>query len=309
MTELWNLLFIKPMLNSLIVLYDALFHNFGIAIVIFTVVVRLAMTPLTLKQIRSSQKMATMQPKLQELQKKYGKDKQRLSQETMKVYKEYGMNPLGCLGPMVIQMPIWIALYSVILKALAATPDDLLNLNKFLYSWPIVHQLVPLKESFLWLNLSRPDPLYLLPILVGGSMWVQQKMTIMPGADPRQQSMNKMMLWMMPGMFGVFTLGFASGLAIFWIVSNVVGIATQYFVTGWGGLSKTPLAGVSKPSVPALQAPAGREKRITDGEPRESKRARRTGVQRQDSRRSDQGGAGKAGRKPRRDGDNRTQKG
>ncbi|MBI4287036.1 MAG: membrane protein insertase YidC [Chloroflexi bacterium] len=302
MIELWNLIFIKPMLNSLIVIYDILFNNFGLAIVFFTLVVRAAMTPLTLRQIRSSQAMAAIQPKLQELQKKYGKDKQKLSQETMQLYKEHGMNPLGCLGPMVIQMPIWIALYQVILKAIAATPEDLLDLNRYLYSWPIVHRLVPLKEDFLWLNLGQPDPLYLLPILVGGSMWVQQKMTPMTSGDPRQQSMNKMMLWMMPIMFGLFTLQFASGLAIFWVVSNLVGIATQYFVTGWGGLLR-------QPATPVVESRPEREKRTEYGEPREPQKPGKPGVQRQDRGGSNKAGPGKAGRQTRRPGDNRPKKG
>ncbi|MDO8637044.1 MAG: YidC/Oxa1 family membrane protein insertase [Dehalococcoidia bacterium] len=304
LTELWNMLFIKPMLNSLIVLYEYVFHNFGLAIVVFTLLVRLAMTPLTLKQIHASKAMTIIQPKLQELQKKFGKDRQKLSEETMKLYKAHGVNPLGCLGPMIIQMPILIALYTVILKGLAVTPEDLLSLSKYLYDWPIVHKLIPLKENFLWLNLGQPDPIYLLPILVGGSMWVQQKMTMMPGGDPKQASMNKMMLWMMPIMFGVFTLQFASGLAIFWVVSNSVGIATQYFVTGWGGLLPSTTTAVVAKAPP----PAETRKRIENGEPREPGETRKPGIQREDRGRSNKTSAGETQRKKRRTGDNRTQK-
>lgn len=224
------------MLNMLVVLYSVLFSNFGLAIMVFTVLVRLVILPLTLRQVRSSKSMADLQPKIQELQKKYVKNKEKLSQEMMKLYREAGVNPLGCLGPMVIQFPIWIALYRAVLGALATTPGELLALSQRLYSWPIVYEAVPLREGFLWLNLAQPDRFMILPVLVGVTMWVQQKMVSAPGIDPRQQQMNSMMLWTMPLMFGFMTLQFPSGLAIYWVVSNLVGIIIQYFVTGWGYL-------------------------------------------------------------------------
>jgi len=100
-----------------------------------------------------------------------------------------------------------------------------------------VRQAIPLSSQFLWLDLGSPDPYFILAIIVGGTMWVQQKMTQAPSADPRQQSTARMMTTMMPLMFGMLTLMFPSGLALFWAVSNIIGIITQYFVTGgWGYL-------------------------------------------------------------------------
>lgn len=262
MTELWNVLLLQPMLNFLILLSHVLFSNFGLAIIFLTIIVRLIMLPLTLRQIRSTKAMTSLQPKLQEIQKKYSKDKQKLQQEVSKLYKEAGVNPLGCLWPMLIQLPIWIALYQSVLRALAASPEDLLHLSQNLYPLSVVHQAVPMGSGFLWLNLAIPDSFYIMPILVGGTMWIQQKMMTAPGADPRQQSMSRTMLWMMPLMFAFFTMQFPTGLALFWLVSNIIGIVMQYFITGWGGLEvtvqrlKATLTRVPAPLTPAPATPA-----------------------------------------------------
>ncbi|MCJ7654109.1 MAG: YidC/Oxa1 family membrane protein insertase, partial [Dehalococcoidia bacterium] len=193
------------------------------------------------RQTQSTKAMQSLQPKMQELQKKYAKNQQKLQQEMMKLYKEAGINPLGCLWPMLIQMPIWIALYQSIMQALAATPENLLNLSQHLYSWAAVGQAVPLNEHFLGLNLSQPGGANLiLPILVGGTMWVQQKMVTPPAVDPRQRSMTSMTTMMMPLMFGFFTLSFPSGLALYWVVSNIIGIVIQYFVSGGWGYLRAP---------------------------------------------------------------------
>jgi len=159
----------------------------------------------------------------------------------MKLYKEAGVNPIGCLWPMLVQFPIWIALYQSIMQALAATPENLISLSQHLYSWSIVQQSVPLEDKFLWLNLGQPDGMLILTLLVGVTMWVQQKMVTTPAADPRQQSMNNMTLMMMPLMFMLFALQFPSGLALYWVVSNIIGIVIQYFVSGgWGYLLGPP---------------------------------------------------------------------
>lgn len=240
MAELWNSLILNPMLNSLIVLYSVLFSNFGLAIIALTIIVRLLTYPLTSRQLRSTKALQTLQPKLQELQKKYAKDKAKLQREMVKLYREAGVNPLGCLWPMLVQFPIWIALYQSIMRALAATPESLLSLSQHLYSWSIVNEVVPLKEKFLWLDLAKPDTTLLSAVLVAVTMWIQQKMVTAPAVDPRQQSMNRMMLLMMPFMFGLFALQFPSGLALFWIVSNIIGIGMQYFMGGWGYLFGPP---------------------------------------------------------------------
>ena len=237
MIEVWHLIIGNPVLNVLIASSHLLSGEFGLAIIALTIIVRLISWPLTKRQLNSTKALQDMQPKIQELQKKYGKNKQKLQQEMMKLYKEAGVNPLGCLWPMLIQFPIWIALYQAIMRALATTPENLLDLAHRLYSWDIVNQAIPLNSHFLWLDLGQPDPYLILAIIVGGTMWVQQKMTQAPAVDPRQASTSRMMLLMMPLMFGFLTLMFPSGLALYWAVSNIIGIITQYFVTGgWGYL-------------------------------------------------------------------------
>lgn len=233
----WDIIIANPVLNVLIALSHILGDSFGLAIIVLTVIVRLITWPLNKRQLKSTKALQDMQPKIQELQKKYGKNQQKLQQEMMKLYKEAGVNPLGCLWPMLIQFPIWIALYQAIMRALATTPENLLDLSRRLYSWDIVNQAIPLSSKFLWLDLGQPDPYWILAIIVGGTMWVQQKMTQAPAFDPRQDSTNRMMLLMMPLMFGFLTLMFPSGLALYWAVSNIIGIITQYFFTGgWGYL-------------------------------------------------------------------------
>jgi len=252
----WNTILLQPILNLLIIMASILFGSFGLAIIALTIVVRLITLPLTLRQLRSSRAMQTLQPKIAELQKKYGKDQQKIQQEMMKLYKEGGVDPLGCLWPMASQLPIWIALYQSILRALAASPEELLSLSQLLYSSSMISQTVPLGESFLWLNLAQPDPLYILPILVAATMWLQQKMTMVPSADQRQQSMNSMMQWMMPIMFGFILLSFPSGLGLYIVISTLIGIVMQYFVTGWGGLE-----GLFK-RTPAPAAPVAKKKEM-----------------------------------------------
>jgi len=240
--EVWNLVIANPVLNVLIALSHGLWGEFGLAIIVLTVVVRLITWPLNKRQLNSTKALQEMQPKIQELQKKYGKNQQKLQQEMMKLYKEAGVNPLGCLWPMLVQFPIWIALYQAIMRALATTPENLLDLAQRLYSWGIVNQAIPLSSQFLELDLGLTASAngslgLLLVVIVGGTMWIQQKMTQAPAVDPRQESTTRMMTLMMPLMFGLLTFGFAAGLGLYWAVSNIIGIITQYFVTGgWGYL-------------------------------------------------------------------------
>ena len=246
--EIWDLIILSPMINVLIVLSDYLAGSFGLTIIVLTIIIRTCMYPLTQKQLRASKAMQSLQAEVAEIRKKYEKDKQQAAKEQMKLYKESGMNPAGCLIPMLIQFPVWIALYQSIIRVLAVAPEDFLSLSRHLYSaWPQVFSLVPLESKFLWLDLATPDRWLLLPILVGGTMWVQQKMMMSPTADPKQQAQSQMMLWMMPLMFAFFTLQFPSGLALYWVASNVISIVMQYFITGWGGLVSSP-AGKKVPS-------------------------------------------------------------
>jgi YidC/Oxa1 family membrane protein insertase len=233
----WDLIAMQPMINTLIVLTHYLFNNFGVAIIVVTLIVNVAMFPLTLKQVHASKAMQDLQPKIAELQKKYGKDREKISREQMRLFREAGVSPAGCLLPLVIQMPIWIALYQSIIRVLAVIPENLVGLSRYLYNWPIVYSTLPLENHFLWLNLASGD--IFLALLVGGTMWVQQKMVMTPAADPKQQSQSSMMLWLMPIFFAYLTLSFPSGLALFWVTSNIFRIGVQYRIGGWGGLVKS----------------------------------------------------------------------
>jgi YidC/Oxa1 family membrane protein insertase len=248
--EAWNLIIGNPVLNVLIALSHILGGTFGGAIIVLTIIVRLITWPLNKRQLNSTKALQEMQPKIQELQKKYGKNQQKLQQEMMKLYKEAGVNPLGCLWPMLIQFPIWIALYQAIMRALATTPENLLDLAQRLYSWDIVNQAIPLSSQFWGLDLAGQGNI-ILAIVVGGTMWVQQKMTQAPAVDSRQESTSRIMLLMMPLMFGFLSLSFPAGLGLYWAVSNVIGIITQYFVTGgWGYLR---LGSASQPAPAKLR--------------------------------------------------------
>jgi YidC/Oxa1 family membrane protein insertase len=300
--DFWNIVLLQPMLNFLIVLSNVFFHNFGIAIIVLVIIVRLLMLPVTLKQLHSTKAMSSLQPKLQEMQKKYGGDRAKLQQEMSKVYKESGVNPMGCLWPMLIQFPIWIALYQSILKALAATPEDLMGLSDRLYSSSYIIGAVPLNERFLWLNLGQPDKYYIMAILVAASMWVLQKMSTVPTSDPKQQSMNNMLVWLMPLMFGFFTISFPSGLAVFWIASNIIGIITQYFITGWGTLFKRVPKAVAPaaPNISGTELPKGvdlKDKEASGGVNQEGSADGQSREKRKDRRRSHRAGVKRARRK------------
>jgi YidC/Oxa1 family membrane protein insertase len=232
----WELIIQQPVINVLIVMSHYLADSFGLAIIALTIIVNILMFPLTRSQLRSTKAMQELQPKLAEIQKKYGKDRQKLAQEQMRLYKESGVKPAGCAITLIIQMPVWIALYQSIMLTLAVAPEGLLNLAKYLYSWPVVYSVLPLGRDFLWFNLAEPD--LFLAILVGGTMWLQQKMSMTMPTDPKQRSQSQMMLWMMPLMFAFLALSFPSGLSLFWAASSIVRIVMQYRVTGWGGLTR-----------------------------------------------------------------------
>lgn len=251
MDEFWNLITI-PMLNLLLLLYELLGHNFALSIAVFTILVRVVTLPLTLPQQRSAKAMQTLQPQIQELQKKYKNDREKLSQAQMELYKEAGVNPLGGCLPLLIQFPVWIGLYQAIIRGLGNSPLQLFQLSQSIFPalrW--LSDLVPLNATFLWMDLAQPDRYFVLPILVAVTTYMQQKMMATPSNDPQTASMNQMMTLMMPLMFGYFSLQFASGLSLYWVVSSIVGIITQYFQTGWGNLLPQRIAGkavvVSKP--------------------------------------------------------------
>jgi YidC/Oxa1 family membrane protein insertase len=277
--ELLGLLFkvflVNPMTNILVVLAAVFGGSFGIAIIIFTIVMRGLTFPLTTRQIKASRAMSTIQPRLQEIQKKH-KDPKRRSEETMKLYKEAGVNPMGCILPMLIQFPIWIGLYQTVRVVLGSTPESFIGLSQRLYPWSYVREALPLENHFLWMDLAQPDGTFLLAIIVGSSTWVQQKMmTPRTITDERQQSMNSMMLWMMPLMFAWFTLTVPSGLALYWAATNMVGVILQYFYMRPSGQSWREVffpaaapTGRAAPASTQRAAPAHQSQEATDeGEP------------------------------------------
>tara|TARA_B100001750_G_scaffold147068_1_gene117560 strand:+ start:1760 stop:2518 length:759 start_codon:yes stop_codon:yes gene_type:complete len=183
--------------------------------------------------------MSVMQPKIKQIQEKFKDDRQKISQETMALYKQQGINPIGCLGPLIIQMPIFIGLYQALYITLPSNPENLTQLSDSIFGFiPLINQAVPIDASFLWLNLGsivRDSDIYTqigLPVLVGASTFFMQKTTATPAMDDRQKSTNRMMLWFMPILLAWFTLSFPSGLALYWLISNVVGTLIQLIITG-----------------------------------------------------------------------------
>jgi len=268
---IWREGLIRPMLNTLLFLYAYLGKSFIVAITAFTVVLRLITSPLQIKQIRSAKHMAALQPRMAELQKKYGGDKSRMALEQQKLYKEAGVNPLGGCLPSLVQFPIWIGLYQSINAILADTPLELMYLGKNVYAgFTAIVSIVPLQSHFLWLNLARPDPTpFVLPVLVGGTMWLQQKMMTQPSADPQQASMNQTMEIMMPLMFGYFTTQFASGLALYFVISNVIGIVMQWAIERIEKPVKLPAPATQEPAL------AGEKGKASYGRKKQRRKAKR----------------------------------
>jgi len=312
---LWQEVIMRPMINSLALLYQLLFSNFGLSIIVFTVLIRLAMIPLTVRQTRQMKKMQAIQPKLKAIQDKYkgkkGDARRQMSSETMGLYKEAGVSPVGCLGPMIIQMPIWIGFYRAILRTMPSTPEGLANLSDLFYSWNPAIAVVPFDSHFLGLSLvdlvsAAAMPWnYALPVLVGASMFLQQKMTTNPTSDPRQKQTNQMMLWMMPIMFGAFTWQFPAGLAVYILFSNIVGVVIQYYV---GGKQPIELFGRSYLGTDASRAERAEQiaaeasgKSVPTPEPEESDEDdQSTEVLGKDSRRSNRNRSRRTGRRTRR---------
>ena len=287
------------MINLLVVLYTICFNNMGLAIIVFTVIVRLVTLPLTIKQLRQMKAMTDLQPRMREIQERYGRDRQRVSQETMRMYREAGVNPVGCLGPLVIQMPILFGLFRVLIQTLYSRPDHLVALAEKFYAWiPVfpIYTAAPLSASFLWLDLSEPDPSnVVIPVLVFVSTWLQQKMTMTPSTDPRQSTNQMMMLWLMPLMIAFFSFTLPSGLSLYWVASNVIGIGIQYFITGWQPIFPLfPRAEPAPATAPSASSSYDEPDEEVDGNARTSRN------ERANRRRSNRAGSERARRRPRR---------
>jgi YidC/Oxa1 family membrane protein insertase len=229
---MWDLI-IQPMVNGLLLLYQLLFSNFTLTIVAFTILSRLIVWPLTQQQQRSSKKLAELQQSegWKKTLEKYGKDREKLAQEQMKLYQQAGVNPLGGCLPLLVQIPIMGGLYGALTLAMAASPLQLFLLSQMHYPFLLnLARLIPIDNRFLWLNLGLRDPYYILPILVVVTTWIQSKVMTPPSADPQAAQMSQSMAITMPLMIGWFSLQVASGLSIYWIVGNVLSIV-QYALT------------------------------------------------------------------------------
>ena len=199
----WMKWLAMPLLISIKFL-NSYVHNYGIAIIILTILIKIIFWPLGNKSYKSMKEMQKLQPKIAELREKYKSDKAKLSQETMALYKTHKVNPLGGCLPMVIQIPVFFGLY----KAL-------------MYSIELRHA-----PFYFWIqDLSAKDPYYITPIIMGATMLIQQKMSPSMG-DPMQQKI----MMLMPVVFTFLFVNFPSGLVIYWLFQNILSIGQQYYI-------------------------------------------------------------------------------
>jgi YidC/Oxa1 family membrane protein insertase len=179
--------------------------NWGVAIIILTVIIKLAFYPLSAASYRSMAKMRVVAPKLQRIKDQYGNDRQRMQQAMMELYKTESINPLGGCMPIVVQIPVFIALYWVLLAS------------------------VELRHApfFGWIDdLATPDPWFVLPLLMGTTMIIQTRLNPEP-PDPVQAKVMKIM----PVVFSIFFFFFPAGLVLYWLVNNILSIAQQWYIT------------------------------------------------------------------------------
>jgi YidC/Oxa1 family membrane protein insertase len=237
--------FVGLNINVLLFIYQ-LVGNFGIAIILFTILIRLITHPLTVSQLKSSSAMQNLQKDKRwiDMQAKYKNDKEKLSQEQMKLYKEMGVSPWSSCLPTLIQFPIIIGLYQAVIRALGSSPIELLNMTRSLYPGFLkVASLIPLKSHFLWMDLGQPERLNLpflpfaipvMAIVVMATTYVQSKLMTPPStsdAKDQTQMMTGMMNIYMPLLMGYLGLTLASGLSLYFVVSNVIGVL-QYSILG-----------------------------------------------------------------------------
>ena len=261
-----------PILNLLVAFYKLLEvisipGALGFAIILLTVVIRMALWPLTSVQLKSTQKMASLKPHIDRIKADHGHDKIRHQQEVTKLYKEHGVNPLsGCL-PLLLQIPVFIALYNVLLKIVDFNKADfLVSINDKLYSSVLYLEKIP-GTSFIGFNLSaKPSEwqqigflILLVPPITGALQFIQSKMmapastakrdepsaTSKPaktngkqGLEDSMAQMQSQMGFIMPAMIAFFSYGFPIGLSLYWNTFTIIGIIQQYIIGGPGALAK-----------------------------------------------------------------------
>ncbi|MCA9390129.1 membrane protein insertase YidC [candidate division WWE3 bacterium] len=222
MSSIWNLIFIQPITQALFFLSDTT-GNLGLAIIILTIAIQLVLFPLRLPSLRSAEKMKAIKPHLDNLKDKHKDDPQKMLQAQMDLYKEHGVSPFGGILPMLLSFPIIIALYSVLRNAISAQTEGV---------------------QFLWLNLTKTDPYYILPIVVVVFQWFLVKIsstanTTGGSGDDMSEMMQKNMQLIFPLMLGLITLRVPSGVGIYFVVSAVFAIIQQVWIRKQLQTSKT----------------------------------------------------------------------
>jgi YidC/Oxa1 family membrane protein insertase len=262
MLNIWNT-FVTFLQNILLTFYHAT-GNAGVAIILFTVVARLIILPLTLKSLQSTRKMQELQPQIKELQRTYGKDPQKLQQETMKLYREYKVNPAGGCLPMILQFPIFIGVYQAVIGLtpssvaghVVQTMINVMTRNGL----PVANLAEELTQhtlggGFLWLtDLGKVDPYYILPVLSVIFQLIVQLMA-MPRVQDAQQKMMSQSMLVLPLMFGYIGFTFPSGAVLYWVVGSILSMIQQYVISGWGSLANylkflPPDRGLFPPATP-----------------------------------------------------------
>lgn len=256
---MWDTIIVQPFTN-LLLLITMLVKNFGIAIVLFTLVIKLITYPLTAKQLKSSMAMQDLQndPGYKKTMAKYKDNREKAAEAQMKIYKEKGISPFGSCLPTLIQFPIWIGLYQSIMRVMASTPLELVKLERIVYPFLDVNKILPIQNRFLWMDLGQPERLWIgtigipvLAILVLATTFIQSKVMQPPtqGNDQGAAMSNSMMM-MMPFMMGWMAYQFSAGLALYFLASNIATVA-QYAAMGRVDWSKI-LPWVKPPEQPKL---------------------------------------------------------
>jgi YidC/Oxa1 family membrane protein insertase len=260
---LFNLIFTFPIFNVLMLLYRII-GDFGLSIIVLTLLARLILFPLTLKQLKSMKAMQALTPQLNEIKKKY-KDQKAQLEATQALYKEYGVNPVaGSCLPLLVQMPVLFALFAAFNTVLGNTqhltdPQKLHYINSIIY--PFLPHFTILPNLYLtwftfidsaWkISLGAPDPTHILPILAALATFAQLRMsqarnsTTSSSSNDAMKAQMAIMQFISPAMIFFFGLNYAAGLALYWTTSSLFGMVQQFFVTGWGSLLTMPSFGGS----------------------------------------------------------------
>jgi len=210
----WSHFIARPLL-SLLKLSNSFTGNYGLDIILLTVLVKLAFFPLSAKAFKSMNEMKKIQPQLEQIREQYKDDREKLNREMMELYRRNHINPLGGCLPMVVQIPVFIGLYQAFMAAIELRQAPF-------FGW-IQDLSQPDRLGLLWLPFVDPPGIPVLTLLMGGTMVIQQAMTPMAG-DPMQQKI----MMLMPIMFTIMFVNFPAGLVLYWLVSNVLSIAQQY---------------------------------------------------------------------------------